>query len=49
MKLTISKQLQEKLPLFNIIAYTMDIDNQITEEVTLLLEKTINDIKIFVN
>lgn len=43
MKLTISKQLQEKLPLFNIIAYTMDIDNQITEEVTLLLEKTIND------
>lgn len=43
MKLTISKKLQEKLPLFNIIAYTMDIDNQITEEVTLLLEKTIND------
>lgn len=43
MKLTISKQLQEKLPLFNIIAYTMDIDNQITEEVTLLLEKTISD------
>lgn len=55
MKLTISKQLQEKLPLFNIIAYTMDIDNQITEEVTLLLEKTINyyqnicDLKDIVN
>ena len=43
MKLTISKQLQEKLPLFNIIAYTMDVDNQTTEEVTLLLEQTIND------
>lgn len=43
MKLIISKQLQEKLPLFNIIAYTMDVDNQTTEEVTLLLEQTIND------
>lgn len=43
MKLTIDKKIKEKLPLFNIIAYTMDVDNLITEEVTKLLNQTIDE------
>ncbi len=42
MKLTIKKELQDKLPLFNVIAYTMDVDNLITEKVTNLLNETID-------
>lgn len=55
MKLTIKKELQDKLPLFNVIAYTMDVDNLITDKVTILLNDTIEkyqnicDLKDIVN
>lgn len=34
MKISISKELQEALPNFNVIGYTMDVDNKTTIEVT---------------
>ena len=39
MKLTISNDILSKLPDFNVIAYTMDVDNKTTEIVTKYLKE----------
>ncbi len=39
MKLTISQEILNKIPCFNVIAYTMDIDNKIGSEATEFINK----------
>ena len=34
MKLTISSSILSKIPTFNVIAYTMDVENKTTDEVS---------------
>lgn len=45
MKVTISEDIKKVLPDFNVIAYTMDLDNNLSEEVSTYINQVINDNK----
>lgn len=45
MKVTISDDIRNSLPSFNVIAYTMDVENNLTEEVTAFINQVVNDNK----
>lgn len=45
MKVTISDEIKKVLPDFNVIAYTMDVENNLTEEVTSFINKVIEENK----
>lgn len=45
MKVTISEKIKTALPNFNVIAYTMDVENNMSEEVTSFINQVINENK----
>jgi DNA/RNA-binding domain of Phe-tRNA-synthetase-like protein len=45
MIVTISEEIKKILPSFNVIAYTMDVDNKTTEEVSTFIDQVVKDNK----
>lgn len=45
MKITISQELKDKLPEFNVIGYTMDVSNELTVDVTNYIDEVISSNK----